>query len=380
MSNILGPPVGYIDLLDFETRAQLKKDQEDGKHFQKNPIRPSSSGNCTRELFYQSMMYHGKASYDVPTNEPNVHRLFSLGHSIETHLIRQFEAHLKMVEVRYKQQVLDFGVLEAPTDKNLSMRLEGSLDFCLISDEWKCVLDVKSKKDKFSSYRGSKWDEDTDKLAAMQSVTKLSGASFWVDDLEAFLIELNDPWFEANFLQLNLYANSEFIKQRGINHGAIIQYSKNDSRLREIRFRPSAKVYEKTLDKFKRVIAAVEAGDETLAPKDHVLGTMKCAFCPFAKQCWNEDSLKAWFKTFPKKQWPTRTEELGEEGESLEKLFALLAEQEVQARAKERTEESILKIMAEKELPKVKLSSGDVFEAKHYKSPRPHFELKRSKP
>ena len=379
MSKIPGPPVGYVDLLDYETTENQKKDQAEGRGFNKTPIRPSSAGECSRALYYQSMVFHKKASYPTEIKDPNVVRLLDLGNPIEHHVIRQFQQHLKMVQVKYRQQVLDFGPIDAVNDKNLSQRLEGSLDFCLVSDEWKCVIDVKSKKDKFSSYRGTKWDEETDKLGRMKSVTKLTETSFWVEDLSAFLAELNDAFFEANFVQLNMYACSDFIRSRGIDHAAIIQYSKNDSRLREVRFKPSQEVFDRTVNKFKNVIKAVDTDDITLAPKDHVLGSMKCAFCPFSKECWNENSLKAWFGTFSKKQWPKDTKRMGVPGREIESLMASYEALAAKDAEKERVEQDILKLMVDSETTKIKTDAGEVYEAKHLKIPYPHFELRRSK-
>lgn len=368
MKNLIGPEMGYVDLLNEYTRQKLSKEIAEGKNFQKTPIRPSAAGACTRELFYQLQQYHGKAKYDVEPIDPETHRLFSLGHSIESNIIRQFELISELFEIRYKQQVLSFRYLEAKNDPKLSQWLEGSLDLVFWSDKYKCVADIKSKKDKFSSFHKTNWDETSAKLRGMDTVAAISDDAFWVDDLEAFLEELNEPFFAANFLQLNLYANSQFLRERGVNHGAIIQYSKNDSRLREIRFRPSEALYEKTVGKFQTVIDAVDAGDEKLAPQDHVLGSIKCAFCPYAKQCWgNQDARKAFFATFPKKQWPTDTGRMGKVGDALEKLFVRYEEQSKQESAKKVTEQAILKLLLDEEIGKVRLPSGDIYEVKHLK-------------
>lgn len=376
MSNIIGPPVGYVDLLNEATRQSLQDEVDEGKGFQKTPLRPSAAGQCTRELCYALMEFHGKAHYEKELKKPEVVRLLSLGHSIEWSAIKQFEEHIGIFETKYKQQVLDFGPLTS-TDPKLAQRLEGSLDVCFFSEKWKCVVDFKSKKDKYSSYRSSQWDETSEKLSKMRSVTTLSETSFWVEDLEAFLAELHDPFFEANFLQLNLYATSDFLKARGVDHGAIIQYNKNDSRMREVRFKPSDALATKTIAKFQRALDDVTAG--TLSPRDHNLGSMKCAFCPYARECWDEDSLKAWFKTFPSKQWPDDTSKLGIVGEQLEFMFEVRAQKETAASEVKAADEAILKVMVDNQLTKLRLSSGEVFEARHYKSPRPHFELKRSK-
>lgn len=378
-SSLKGPEVGYVDLLNHETSEYLKKEKIEGRSYQRTPIRPSAAGKCSRELYYEFMQYSGRAKYQVEPFKPEVHRLLNLGHTVESHIIRQFEQHLKMVQVKYKQQVLSFYRIEAEKDQALSQWLEGSMDLCVWSEQWKCVIDIKSKKDKFSSYRSSKWDEDTEKLARMASTYQLSDSAFWVENLDAFLDELGDPFFAANFLQLNLYLNSDFLKNRGVDHGAIIQYSKNDSRLREIRFAPSQTLFDRVRAKFEGVVAAVDTDNPELAPRDYTLGSMKCAFCDFKGECWKEDTLKAWFRTFSKKQWPTDTSRLGAMGDTLETMFQDYATTESAVTAKRQLEDRIIKLCVDNELTKLRLASGNVYEVVHRKSPRPHFELKRSK-
>ncbi len=389
---ILGPPVGYIDLLNHGTAENLAREKAEGKFYNKSPIRPSSAGKCARELYYETMQYSGRAQYETEPTSPELHRLFSLGHTIESHLIKQIESNLEMVEVRYRQQCLSFFRIEAEKDKALSQWLEGSMDLCLWSKEWKCAIDVKSKKDKHSSYHGSKWDEESEKYSKMKSVRVIcepgvdnrgkekQPCSFWVEDLDAFLDELNDPYFAANFLQLNLYCNSEFLKSRGVDHAAIIQYNKNDSRLREVRFKPSVKLYNQVRAKFEGVIQAVDLNKPELAPKDYMLGSMKCAFCPFKAQCWNENTLRAWFKTFGEKKWPTDLDRLPEDiAQQLVALFSDFTNLETVEKDKARVEETITKLLVANEVSKLRLPDGNVYEAVHLKSPRPHIKLRRGK-
>lgn len=378
MSNIIGPEIGYVDLLNVATTKKLKEEQESGKTFGK-PLRPSAAGKCTRELAYELMVHYGKAKYPVELKEPEVHRLLNLGHSIEYHIIKQFELISDIFDIRYKQQVLSFAYLEAKDDPKMSQWLEGSIDLVFWSEKYKCVADIKSKKDKWSAAFKSAWDDLDDKLRRMKSVTSITDDAYWVEDLSAFLEELSDPFFESNFLQLNLYATSDFLKERGITHGAIIQYCKNDSRLREVRFKPSQEVADRVKGKFQVALDAAAKGTPELAPKDHFIGSVKCAFCPYSAQCWNENALKAFYKTFPKKQWPTDTNRMGVKGNQLESLFAKYNESHRFIGETEKAEQDILKAMAEAEVNKVKLEDGSVYEAKFLKSPRPHMELRRSK-
>lgn len=294
MSNILGPKKGYITLLNEATEAKCQKDVDTGANYQKTPLRPSSSGNCTRELYYSFMQFHKLAKYEMSPLKPNVHRLFSLGHSIEWNLIKEFALIKDKFEIKYKQQVLSFAKLEAVNKPQLSQWLEGSLDMVFVSDEYKCVADVKSKGDRYDfQARKMKWQALDEQLGRMASVEVISkddsgDTAYWVEDLEAFLTDLGDPFFEANFLQLNLYANSSFLMERGTDHAAIIQYLKNDSKLREIRFKPSRALYDRTIAKFQTVVDAVDQDNEELATRDYSPESFKCRYCPFHKECWGK--------------------------------------------------------------------------------------------
>lgn len=382
ISTLLGPDVGYVDILDELTTDHLQKQQDDGKGFGKTPIRPSAAGACTRELTYQLMEFHGFAKYEKDLNSPEGHRIFSLGHSIEYHILRQMDDMFKgWFDIRYKQQVLSFAYLDAVNHPKLSQWLEGSTDLVIWSEKYKCIADVKSKKDKYSSYRDSAWTEFSQKMSMLKSVKSISGKAFWVDDLEAFLLEVNDPFLAANFLQLNLYACNPFIKERGIDHGAIIQYNKNDSRLREIRFRPSQKLYDAIILKFQTALDAVDHQDIERAPKDHVLGSIKCAFCSYKKECWSDsDPLKAFFKSLPPKSWPKDTDRLDAElGGRIEGLYEEYKVAAMLAPEAEAIEAELCRLLSTNRINKVRFSDKEVYEVKLYKSPREHFKLKRSK-
>jgi hypothetical protein len=367
---ILGPEVGYVDILNHETEVFINSENNGQKYY---PLRPSASGNCTRELAYALAEYQGLVKYEKKPQTSETHRLLSLGSSIEWHLLRQIEEKAKLIKVKYKQQVVEFYRLEGAN----APLIEGSLDAVFFTQDFKAVVDFKSKKDKFHQFARSDWDATTEKLQRMASVKTISSTSFWVEDLEAFLDELNDPYFAANFLQLNGYACTEFLKTRGIDHGAILQYNKNDSRLREVRFKPSDKLYEKIKHKFQVAFDAVAAGNPELAPKDFNLGSTKCAFCPYSQQCWNADTLKPYFETFPKKKWPTKLEKLNIEG--LDTMFSAWESGVNGQKEVKHLEDSILKELVARQVTKVELANGSVYDVKHLKSPRPHFELRKGK-
>lgn len=380
MSKILGPEMGYTDILNTLTEDYIKKQRDTGADTSRTPLRPSASGKCSRELAYELMEYAGFARYEKELYGAETHRVFSLGHGIEYHIIREMEQQFKdLFEIRYKQQSLSFAKLEAVNNPKLTQWLEGSTDLVLWSDKYKCIADVKSKKEKYSSYRNSDWDEYSDKLSKMKSVTKLTETCFYVDDLRSFLKEI-DAFFAMNFYQLNLYACNPFIVERGIDHASIIQYGKSTSRLREIRFKPDPVIYEETIQKFKDVLEVVDNKTPEKAKKEHQFGSMKCAFCSFKKECWSEgDALKAFFKNLPAKAWPKDTSRLGSAGEALEELYQQYQVVEDAEKEKDQLANEIIAIMTELQETKVKFANGDVYELKYLKSPREHIELRRSK-
>ena len=377
---IPGPPIGYIDLLDIAILNKLEK--EAAERPSKNPLRPSSAGKCAREKAFEFMEYKGFAKYDKEPLTPDQSRIFSLGHSVEDHILKLFY-QVEAFNVSYRQQVLTFQRLP---DGSVQ---EGSIDVCFISDKWKCVADVKSKKDKYSSYYSSSWDELLDRLGTMNSVQRIgdSERAFWVEDLEAFLYELNDPFMRANFVQLNLYACNSFCTDRGINHGAILYYNKNDSRLIEVRFKPHKGLYDRVLETDATILSTVmETRDPLSIQREYNFGSIKCAFCSFKKQCWegseeaaHGDALKAYFRSLPDRKWPKDTERLGNAGTRLNQLCETLEEATRIKKEADREEQEALLILQELGIGKIRTDKGYVYEVKQYKSPKPHVRLIRSK-
>jgi hypothetical protein len=281
---VLGPPTGYVDILLTDMERKHKQDYDNNKQFQKTPIRPSAVGSCARELYFALREFAGMEKYPYAPKTGEEMLLLDLGHAIEAHLVKKFRYDFSLADVKYTQQSLEFARVEAVNNTNLSQHIEGSLDLCLFSDKYKVVADVKSKGDYYDfKARKSNWDATSDKLARMSSVQRLTDRTFWVDNLDDFLVELADPFFEANFRQLNMYANAAFLKDRGVDHGAIIQYMKTKSKLREIRFRPSTTVYNQSIQKLANVIRAVDENNPSLAPNEYTIDDFKTKYCNACK-------------------------------------------------------------------------------------------------
>lgn len=379
---ILGPKeFGYTDLLDYEITKKVeaeKQAKKEGKT-KSHPLRPSAAGFCARKLAYDLMEYRGHAWYDFPVIEPTVYRLFELGHSVEYTALRTFQL-VKVMQQKYKQQILP--VFELVREGDLpSEIIEGQCDFVLWSEKHRCIGDVKSKKDRFSTAYRTAWDEEIEKFKELPSLVQLSETAFYADDLDALLEDLGpENWLCDNLYQLNLYANSEFIKSKKIDHCFLYRYNKNDSRHLEIRFRPSKKAFEKVRAKFQAIIKAVDKKDPEKVQRDFVLGSARCAYCPANKMCWDlTDAKKAFYGTLPKKTWPKNLDSKTAEGRMLQELFAQYEANEKLTQKTSGIEANILKIMSEGKLERIQLANNHVYEIKFLKSPRPHYEIRRSK-
>ncbi len=379
---ILGPNVAFVDLIDY-----CLDEQED--NYDSFPLRPSSVGRCSRALCFELFEWQGKGAFPKEKKNPATKRLLSLGNPIEYQVIRNFELIQKVnpnFRVRFKQQYVD--LFQLPNGQWVG----GSLDFAMMNRALTegGIHDSKSKGDKFSYSHKSKWDETTEKLQEMSTAVSISDGQgyvsengFWVEDLPAFLEELNDPFFADNFEQTNLYSCSDFAKSHGINYGSVDQYNKNDSRLREIRFKPSDVLFKKFEDKCLYVFKTVESAtkEDLLQLRcDFIPGSVKYAFCPCRIMAGEDqkEALDRYFKTFPKRSWPTDADKLGLETE-------LAAYELLQATAEdgEKFEQEVCKVLLEKKVQKVRLSNGHVYELKNYKTGGigngPRVALKRSK-
>lgn len=377
---IPGPEVGYTDLLDLAIHEKCKNEIEDEKKgkFRGSPLRPSSAGYCARRLAYAYHEYKGNAYYDKEPKTPELWRLLELGHAVEFTTLKHFHL-LKTFSQKYKQQALSLFEIVSGDDKNFQREIvEGSCDFVLWNEKTRGIGDVKSKKDGWSQGYKSRWEEELDKFAHMGSVTQLSETAFYAPNLDDFIEELGaDDFLVDNLYQLNAYANAPFIKHRGIDHGFLYRYNKNDSRHMEIRFNPSEGAARYVQDKFNNVYQSInDHKNPELVEKEHFIGSMRCGFCPYNTQCWGDaNALKEYFNTLPKKSWPTDIKE----GDWLDKAFKHFAKLlEVEA-SKEKLELEIVKYMAEKKLKKIRLPDQSIYETKYLKTPHPHVELRRSK-
>jgi hypothetical protein len=362
--SIPGPKKSYCTLVDEQLEANEAKNKS---YF---PLRPSASGYCARKLAHDLNVFHGNEPKPEDPKPANIIRLLNLGHSIEFHALKYLN-DIPGFNIKFKQQVVDMFKLE-----RTGQIIEGSTDAVMWSNESKGLLDVKSVGDRFHSAFGTKWNSLMEKYDTLETFERFDENAWYINDLPAAIKELGDDTLVTNLTQINLYLCTQFMQDRGLDHGVVYRYNKNNSTHMEIRFKPSPELFETVRKKFNAIDQAVAAGDPQTVPKEFTLGSQMCAFCPYKSKCWPEiDAKKEYFKTFPKKEWPTLLNERTLPG-SL-KLFDKLSALEDSTLNKGALEQEIIVAMQAKNLTKVKLPSGLIYEIKFLKSPKPHFELRR---
>lgn len=360
-----GPEYGLVEYLNYYTQEELNEQAAGPSNY--SPLRPSAAGRCGRELAYGIQEYRGLAKYEKKPLDPETSRIFAYGHDTEKHMIWQFK-RAKNMQLRHTQQTLAFFRLPKQ-----NMLLTGSIDGVMVATDgsWSTLVDFKSKKDKFSSFAKSNWDETADKFRKDPNIVEFGTDSFYIEDLYAFW-EKNresDYYTMMNFLQLNFYYYSEdrFCEMHGIETCSLLYYNKNDSRVREVRFKPSPDLYDYVKEKFLAVDASEKPED---VPQEFGLGSVACAFCPYNKACWGDTAKpdKEYFSTLGFKLWPKDTNRLGSLGEKLESRFAaMLAANEVASEAAT-YEAEIVTLMRENKLKKLRLANGEIYDLRHLKT------------
>lgn len=396
MSDILGPEVGYISIME-EYVTQL----EEASHKPRNPLRPYNSGECERALAYSYAAFKGSIK-DVSTPvDPRTRRIFSMGHKVEAALVKEFRDAFRQInkeggdaKFKYDQQTLR--IMTLPDEEIIEGKNDGGL--LIKSDKYhKCLVDFKSKKDKWATFFTSKWDEDNEFFLKHGTLIdrhkdkkkQKDNVSIWINDINEFYDVLMDknPFYCSNFSQLNLYMYDEdrFFHKLGFDHLALIYQENNNFNLREVRWAPSEKLANRTKDKFSRACKAGTSKDFESANKDFQLGTMKCSFCDWATQCWglDEDQItKAFYDTLPNKRWPKDTDRL-EFSETLEDLHKswMTASQKCEEASK--IEQEIIKLLDAQGVSKVRFSNDMIYDVKRYKTGGagngPRLALKRGK-
>lgn len=351
MNDLKGPKQGYNTMMDNVLIERAKKQKL------YHPLRPSSAGYCARKLAHDLMAFEGKGPVIKEVRKPSVERLLGLGHYIEEQVIDELKG-IPEIGVRFQQQVVDFFKLEN------GHNIEGSLDAFMWSEETRGVLDAKSMGDRWHSAFSSKWAGMMMGYSRMSTLEEFDENAWWAPDTDAFLEELGteDSLFK-NIVQVNGYACTPFLQARGVDHGSILRYNKNNSSLMEIRFAPSMTLFKKTEARYNSIVAAVAEGKPENVPKERVLGHIDCAYCPYKAICWPAAGNRDFYKNSVGKQWATRLQEL-ERGADMEQAFLRLEELEKSAADLTTVKNEIILLIEGHGERKIKRPNGEVWEVK----------------
>lgn len=388
-NKIPGPEKSYCQLIDDQIEATQAEERANPKpsYF---PMRPSSAGYCGRKVAYDYAAYEEILPREVEIRKPNIIRLLGLGHTIENHAI-SFMYKLPGYKIKYKQQTIS--MFKLPSGRIF----EGSIDLVVEDPNGElCVMDIKSVGNGWNQSFKTRWDSLFDKYERLPSVKRIDTFGFYIEDPMAFLDEVGEDALTANIVQLNLYACGDFLQDRKVSHASVYRYEKNGSQHMEVRFKPCMKLYEATKAKMSLIETAVLTTKAALAdlkegdtiplqyieavPKDYVLGTMACNYCPYVQRCWPGATNKdKWSSTGGgKKKWATKIEEV-EGSLELEAMFDRLELLNDASTEKDLLEKEIILHLDSQQVIKVKTAKGKVYDLVQLKSPKPHIELRKGK-
>jgi hypothetical protein len=359
---VLGPAQSFCTLLDEALLEQAEAEKLKPLYY---PLRPSAAGYCSRKLAYELAAFNGTQEKIWEDRRPSVIRLLALGSAIEGQSLKELEL-IPGFQVKFKQQVVE--MFKLPSGRII----EGSVDAVMWSSEHKALLDVKSVGLRYHSTHGNSWEALIDKYDKLSTMQRFDRNAWWIEKPSEFLKEVGEDALVANICQINLYTCSSFMQDRGIKMGVVYRYNKANSEHMEVRFKPDQELFEAIKEKY----TLIETSPPDEVPKDFVIGSQACAFCVYASRCWPEkDAKKEYIKTFPKLEEGLAEIEATPE---LAKPFAELAKYEALLQRMEQVETSILKVMIEKDIERIQLSDGQIYKKVFLKSPKPHYELRRS--
>jgi hypothetical protein len=380
-----GPKQSYATMMDRAVLDEQALIESKGMAY---PLRPSASGECARKLAYELAAYEGILPRIKEEWAPQLLRLFRLGHHIEEQVLNDLKK-VPGTSVRFQQQMVEMFTLPS------GRIIEGSTDAVMFNEDSRCLLDVKSVGDKFSSWRSSKWSEMVWQYDHMRSLTRFDGDArdekgshaWWTDDVLKLIDELGEDTLVKNIIQLNLYACTDFLQKRGVDHVTVLRYQKNASKLMEVRFAPSMELFNRTKKKFTVIEEAVTeakllateeeriAHINTRVSKGFILGSLACAYCPYRDRCWANAKRSDHFKNMPPKDWAVKVEQL-EHADHVRDLLEKFSATDAAIAERKSLEQQLLVQLDGHGVEKVKLPSGEVFEIKRLSK---SIELRRGK-
>ena len=188
--------------------AKTAKESADKNSF---PLRPSSALKSERDLYYGLVNHYAPGTIPVTPIEGRSCMLLNLGHVIEKHLV---EALGEVVEVPYRSQKIEYGVIKRPN--NESIVLGGELDFVIKLESGELVLcDSKSSAD--------------------------------------FPFKKTDLPKDEHVAQMHCYLGSDFCRKLHINRCFLMYYNKNDSNIKVLEFNYDPRLHVAVVKRFQQV-------------------------------------------------------------------------------------------------------------------------------
>lgn len=378
---IPGPPP-LADLLDLGIEAEIQKEEKErlkGK-IKRFPLSPSKFGSCRKLLAMELAEFMQMGMFPLELFDAKAKKRFSRGYDIEYSMMKQLKKYVP-IDQGFGQQYVEMDL--TPDGKYV---IGGSLDTLFITAE-AMITDIKSKADYWSSAFGGAFEETFANIGRMPGVREFGNRAYFIEDIDAFHAVFNkDDFMSRYFEQLNAYGCSPWARNFrsnlfpgsvGIKAVSLLFENKNNHMNAEIRWTPSTKLYDQSIQNMKDVYqwVVIDKKPADQYKMDFVIGSLACRLCPRKAACWG-DARHPY--NGPKKKWATDTNRVANM-EILEAAYLAYKNALTAKVAHDNLEIELIKEMVNSGEQKLRFPDGDIYEVKELKSPKPHFELRRSK-
>lgn len=344
------------------------------------PLSPSQLGGCSRKMALDLAEFSNIAVYPKEKYDPRSTRRFSRGYDIEYSLLKQLNKYVP-IQQSYKQQHIE---MARTFDDRI---IGGSVDVVLVDENEAMITDIKSKATYYSNAYTDKFEHDFKELAEYEGVHQFGDMAFYIEDIHEFYHKFPiDNFTSRYFIQLNMYGASPWAREfrhngfpniKGISHVSLLFENKNNHMLAEVRWKPSIKLYDETIEKAQNIYNYVvrDKKEPSEYPAEFTLGTVNCRLCDRRAVCW-KDKRHPW--NGPKTKWAKDIDRL-EGAENIEKVYENYKKLLTTQKELDRVEQDLLALLVQTGEQKVRFSDTHIYEIKKLKSPKEHLKLKRSK-
>jgi hypothetical protein len=378
---IPGPPP-LADLLDLGIEEEIQREEKErlkGRN-RRFPLSPSKFGACSRLLAMELAEFVGMGIFPLELLDPRAKRRFTRGYDIEYSMLKQMKKYVP-IQQSFGQQYLTMDY--TPDGRYV---IGGSLDTMFVSDE-SMITDIKSKADYWSDSHSNAFEEMFDNIRNMPGVIEFGDKALFIENVDEFYDQYPKDDFTSRYLlQLNAYGACEWARNFrsnshpdsvGVKAVCLLFENKNNHTMGEIRWAPSQKLYDYSIQRMKDIYqwVVIDKKPPEKYRADFTLGSLACRLCPRKAACWG-DSRHPY--NGPKKKWATDSNRV-ENVDLLEKAY-LAYKNALTAKTEHDTlETELIREMEHSGETKLRFPDGNVYEIKHLKTPKPHFALRRSK-